>query len=66
MRAKTRKDITEALIRSWQILGIPTYLQMDNMLQTQGSHRHPHSFGLVIRLCLHLGIQPLFIPIKEP
>jgi hypothetical protein len=66
MRAKTRKDITEALIRSWQMLGIPTYLQMDNMLQTQGSHRHPHSFGLVIRLCLHLGIQPIFIPIKEP
>jgi len=66
MRAKTRKDLTEALIRSWQMLGIPTYLQMDNMLQTQGSHRHPHSFGLVIRLCLHLGIQPLFIPVKEP
>jgi len=66
MRVKTRKDITEALIRSWQMLGIPTYLQMDNMLQTQGSHRHPHSFGLVIRLCLHLGIQPIFIPIKEP
>lgn len=66
MRAKTKKDITEALIRSWQMLGIPTYLQMDNMLQTQGSHRHPHSFGLVIRLCLHLGIQPIFIPIKEP
>jgi transposase InsO family protein len=66
MRAKTRKDITDALIRSWQMLGIPTYLQMDNMLQTQGSHRHPHSFGLVIRLCLGLGIQPLFIPIKEP
>lgn len=66
MRAKTRKDITEALIRSWQTLGIPVYLQMDNMLQTQGSHRHPHSFGLVIRLCLHLGIQPVFIPIKEP
>lgn len=66
MRAKTRKDITKALIRSWQMLGIPAYLQMDNMLQTQGSHRHPHSFGLVIRLCLHLGIQPVFIPIKEP
>lgn len=66
MRAKTRKDITDALIRSWQTLGIPVYLQMDNMLQTQGSHRHPHSFGLVIRLCLYLGIQPVFIPIKEP
>lgn len=66
IRAKTRKDLTAALIRSWQMLGIPVYLQMDNMLQTQGSHRHPHSFGLVIRLCLYLGIQPIFIPIREP
>lgn len=65
-RRHTRIDITDALIRSWQMLGIPDYLQMDNMLPTQGSHRHPHSFGLVIRLCLKLGIQPVFIPIKEP
>lgn len=65
-RGKTRKDITHALIRCWQMLGTPTYLQMDNILPTRGSNRYPHSFGLVIRLCLHQGIQPLFIPIKEP
>lgn len=65
-RRQTRIDIASALIRSWQILGIPKHLQMDNMLPTQGSHRHPHSFGLVIRLCLKLGIQPVFIPISEP
>jgi len=65
-RRQTRIDVTDALIRSWQILGIPEYLQMDNTLATQGSHRHPHSFGLVIRLCLQLGIQPVFIPIREP
>jgi len=66
MRRRTKNDVISALIRSWQILGIPRYLQMDNTLQTQGSHLHPHSFGIVIRLCLKLGIQPLFIPIKEP
>ena len=55
-----------ALMRSWQVLGIPTFLQMDNMLPMRGSNRHPHSFGLVVRLCLHLGIQPVFIPIHEP
>jgi len=32
----------------------------------RGSNRYPHSFGLVIRLCLHLGIQPIFIPVSEP
>jgi len=65
-RGKTRKDITHSLIRCWQMLGTPAYLQMDNILPTRGSNRYPHSFGLVIRLCLHLGVQPVFIPIKEP
>ena len=30
------------------------------------SNRYPHSFGLIIRLCLYLGIQSIFIPIGEP
>lgn len=66
MRRKTRIDVISALIRCWQTLGIPKYLQMDNTLATQGSHLHPHSFGIVIRLSLKLGIEPIFIPIKEP
>lgn len=39
---------------------------MDNNLPMRSSNRYPHSFGLVIRLCLYLGIQSIFIPIKEP
>lgn len=66
MRRQTKTDILNALIRSWQVLGIPVYLQMDNKLPMRGSNRYPHSFGLVIRLCLYLGIQPVFIPLKEP
>lgn len=66
MRRKTRIDVISALIRCWQTMGIPKYLQMDNTLATQGSHLHPHSFGIVIRLSLKLGIEPIFIPIKEP
>jgi hypothetical protein len=27
---------------------------------------YPRSPGLVIRLCLHFGIQPVFIPVSEP
>jgi hypothetical protein len=65
-RRQTRIDIAQALIRSWQTLGMPCYLQLDNKLPSRGSNRYPHSFGLVIRLCLHLGIQPIFIPIQEP
>jgi len=65
-RGKTRKDLTNALIRCWKTLGMPVYLQMDNILPTRGSNRYPHSFGLVTRLCLKLGIQPVFIPLNEP
>jgi len=42
------------------------YLQMDNILPMRRSNRYPHSFGLVVRLCLKLGIQPVFIPLNEP
>lgn len=66
VRRQTKADIANALMRSWQTLGIPLYLQMDNKLPARGSNRYPHSFGLVVRLCLKLGIQPIFIPIKEP
>jgi len=65
-RRQNKEAIVDAMLRSWEYLGIPDFLQMDNTLSTQGSHRYPHSLGLVIRLCLHLGIQPIFIPIGEP
>jgi len=65
-RRQNRMAITKALICSWKTLGIPLYEQMDNQLPMRGSNQYPHSFGLVIRLCLSLGIQPLFIPLREP
>jgi putative transposase len=63
---QNRMAIIKALICSWHTLGIPCYLQMDNQLALRGSNHYPHSFGAVIRICLHLGIQPLFIPLSEP
>ena len=66
IRRQTKIDIINTLIHCWQTLGMPAYLQMDNKLPARGSNRYPRSFGLVIRLCLKLGVQPIFIPIKEP
>lgn len=57
-----KSDILACLIRCFQILGIPEYLKMDNKHPMRGSNRYPHSFGLVIRLCFFLGIQPIFTP----
>lgn len=65
-RRQNKAAIVVGMLRGWEYLGLPDFLQMDNTLSTQGSHKYPHSFGLVIRLCLHLGIQPIFIPIREP
>ena len=65
-RRKQDRSIAQGLIDSWKFLGLPDFVQMDNELSFRGSNRYPHSFGLVIRLCLSLGIQPVFIPLAEP
>jgi len=65
-RRQNRIAVSKGLLCSWKTLGIPLYEQMDNQLPMQGSNQFPHSFGIVIRLCLSLGIQPLFIPLREP
>ena len=56
----------EVLISAWKEIGIPKYLQVDNELSFKGSNRHPRSFGKVIRLCLYLGVEIIFIPESEP
>lgn len=65
-RDQQDSSVVHALIKAWKTLGIPEYLQMDNALYYRGSNRYPRSFGLVIRFCLHLDVQPVFVPIREP
>lgn len=65
-RTKEDHRVADGLIESWKCLGMPDFLQVDNELSFRGSNRYPHSFGIVIRLCLSLGIQPVFIPMGEP
>ena len=65
-RCKDDESVAEGLIKTWKKLGTPDFLQMDNELSFRGSNRYPHSLGLVLRLCLLLKIQPVFIPQGEP
>jgi hypothetical protein len=65
-RTKEDHQIASSLLRCWKAVGLPDFLQLDNELSFRGSNRHPRSPGLVIRLCLHFGVQPVFIPIGEP
>lgn len=62
-----RDDVlAQSLMASWQRLGMPRYVQLDNQQALRGANRYPRSFGLVIRCCLNLGITPVFIPVSEP
>lgn len=63
---KRAPTIAAFLVTAWQAKGLPKVLQMDNGLEFRGSNRHPRAFGLVVRLALDVGIEPLFIPPHEP
>ncbi len=63
---KSMEAIVDFLVSAWQKLGCPKYLKMDNCLDFRGSNRHPRALSKLMRVCLDLGIQPVFIPVCEP
>jgi transposase InsO family protein len=66
IRSKDDDSIVQALITTWRHIGVPDFQQFDNELSFQGSNRYPHSFGKVLKICLAVGVQPVFIPTGEP
>ncbi len=63
---RNASNVINALIEVWQTLGIPFHCQFDNQEVFAGSTRRPRWFSRVIRLCLFLGIEPVFVPFSEP
>jgi hypothetical protein len=61
----TAKSTREALLGHWREHGWPDYAQFDNDTIFQGTHRWPDSFGRITRMCLGLGITPVFAPPRE-
>lgn len=57
--------IIEALHAHWKRNGLPKFAQFDNDVRFQGGHNHPDVFGRVMRLCLALGVTPVFVPPLE-
>ena len=53
------------LLSVWADLGVSCLHQFDNESAFCGGHTHPRVIGRVVRLCLFVGIEPLFIPIYE-
>jgi putative transposase len=62
----TAKVVVGCLIEHWQAVGLPGYAQFDNDTIFQGTHAHPDVVGRVMRLCLSLGVVPVFVPPREP
>lgn len=58
------QSVGEALILHWRQFGRPDYAQFDNDTVFQGG-RFTNSVGRLSRLCLSLGIVPVFAPPRE-
>ena len=63
---KNSQNIINGLWSIWGRMGIPENLQIDNEASFYGSRRYPRAMGSLIRLCLHNGVEPWFIPMSEP
>jgi transposase InsO family protein len=64
--SKSSQSIIDGLWAIWMRMGMPNNMQIDNAMTFFGSPTHPRGMGPLIRLCLHHGIEPWFIPMAEP
>jgi hypothetical protein len=55
----------ESLVGHWREVGLPGFAQFDNDMIFHGTHRYPDALGRVIRVCLSLGVVPVFVPPRE-
>lgn len=63
---KHSRDAMLFLLKVFQELGIPEYLQMDNEGCFSGGFTHPGVIGQAVRLGLYVGTQPLFSAFRLP
>lgn len=61
----TAKTTLDLLLEHWKTHGRPRFAQFDNDTRFQGAHQHCDSISRVMRLCLALGIVPVFAPPRE-
>jgi transposase len=61
----TAETTVQSLVEHWRSVGLPGYAQFDNDMIFQGTHRYPDALGRIIRVCLSLGVVPVFVPPRE-
>lgn len=64
--SKSGQTIFDGFWGAWKRMGIPERIQVDNAMSFFGSPTHPRGMGPLIRLCLHNGVEPWFVPMAEP
>jgi hypothetical protein len=63
---KSGATVRSHALSTWQRLGLPDGLQLDNDAAFNGGYKVPRLFGAFVRLCLYVGIEALFLPVGEP
>jgi hypothetical protein len=63
---KSTPTVIQHCLDTWKTLGIPQFLQLDNDAAFCGGYKAPRIFGQFVRVCLYLGIEPIFLPVAEP
>ena len=63
---KAGPTVRQHALQTWKTLGLPDGLQMDNDAAFCGGYKMPRGVGDFVRLCLYVGIEPLFLPVREP
>jgi len=66
MEQPSARATLQALVERWRRDGLPTYAQFDNDTIFQGAHQFADTVGRISRLCLALGVVPVFAPPREP
>lgn len=64
--SKTAEAVCQFLVSAWQEVGLPNALYLDNDAVWRGSGSGQRTFSRVVRLCLSLGVQVIFIPPYTP
>lgn len=64
-RQMSAKSVVQCLIQHWRQQGLAGYAQFDNDMRFQGPHSRPGVLSRVVRLCLSLGVIPVFVPPRE-
>jgi hypothetical protein len=62
----TAKSAMNNIVAHWREFGLPNYVQFDNDTRFLGPQNHPDVLGRVPRMCLSLGVTPVFAPPREP